>query len=603
MKKAIQTRLYLFFFRDKVVTGDIMNFLKKQEEYIKKTLEKMGYQTEKVVLTPSSRPDLGEYQYNGIMALAKNYSKNPVEMANALIEELKDEREFEAVTVAGPGFINITFSKKSLINLGNKLLSTKEYVEKLPSKKIIIDYGGPNVAKVLHVGHLRSANIGEALKRLARKLGYEVIGDVHLGDYGLQMGMVMLEIQTKYPNLSCFQENFQDEYVNDLPITNDDLIDLYPLASRKAKESPEIMEKARHITYLLQQNHKGYKALWRSILKISLEDIKNIYQKLSVDFDLWLGESDAEKLIPAVMDHIRNKKLTKMSEGAEIIEVTTNNDKLPIPPLLLVKSNQTVSYETTDLATLWQREHDFHPDEVWYVVDKRQELHFTQVFRAAKKTEIINESTNLEFIGFGTMNGSDGKPFKTRSGGVMSLRELMKIVKVETEKNMIPSITGKEREELSEVIAIGTMKFADLLSHRATDYIFDPEKFCDANGKTGPFIMYSTIRMRSLLQKAQEANLLGDFKILKGNSDKKVLLHILNLQKVLENALQEKSLHEITDYLYNLNNTYNNFYSENRILTESDKDLQQSWIALTKLTYEINVLLLDILAIEIPARM
>jgi len=584
--------------------GEKMNFLKELETKLQKVLSECGYEVTSINLIPSSRPDLGEYQYNGIMSLAKTYHQNPQEIAKKVVEQLKDIPEIEAANVAGPGFINLTISREALLKLGNNLLETKQYIEKLPRKKVIIDYGGPNVAKVLHVGHLRSANIGEALKRLARSLGYEVISDIHLGDYGLQMGMIMLEIQTRYPNLSCFQKEFHDEFVPDFPITNEDLIDLYPIASKKAKEQESIMEQARNITYLFQQNHPGYKALWRSIMEVSLKDMKEIYEKLHVEFDLWNGESDAEKYIPEMLEYLEAKKLIKESEGAKIIEVSKPEDKLAIPPLLLIKSNKTVSYETTDLATLWFRQKEDQPDEVWYVVDKRQELHFTQVFRAAYKSEMIPSTTNLEFIGFGTMNGSDGRPFKTRAGGVMSLRELLQIVKTETNKNIIPSITGEEREKIAEVISVGTIKFADLLSHRATDYIFDPEKFSDANGKTGPFLLYSTIRMRSLLQKALEEGIQNStFKELKGSSDKKVLLQVLNLQKVLENALKEKSLHEVADFLYNLNNSYNNFYAENRILTETNENLKTTWISLTKLVYEINQLLLDILAIEVPTRM
>lgn len=581
-----------------------MNFLKEQEAFIKKILEDKGYTPKIVTLTPSARPDLGEFQYNGIMALASQNHENPRELAQAVTEELKKSNDYEEVSVAGPGFINITLKQETLLKVGENLLTEKKYVEKKEPKRIIIDYGGPNVAKVLHVGHLRSANIGEALKRLGRTFGYEVIGDIHLGDYGLQMGMIMLEIKTRYPHLSCFQKDFQEEYVKDLPITNEDLIDLYPIASKKAKENEEILEQARQITYLLQQNHPGYKALWRSIMDLSLKDIKDIYKTLHVDFDLWQGESDVEKYIPEMMEYLNKKNIVKDSEGARIIEVSKDTDKLEVPPLLLVKSNKTVSYETTDLATLWEREKDYHPDEVWYVADKRQELHFTQVFRAAWDSFIIPDTTKLEFIGFGTMNGKDGRPFKTRAGGVMSLRELMNIVASETNKNIIPSIVGEERENLSKIIATGTIKFADLLSHRATDYIFDPEKFCDATGKTGPFILYSTVRMRSLLQKAKKEQVDEmHFNEIKGTSDKKVLLHLLNLPKVLENALEEKSLHEITDYLYNLNNLYNNFYSENRILTEENINLRNTWIALTQVIYEINQFLLDILAIEIPERM
>lgn len=578
-----------------------MNFLKKQEEFVKQVLKKHGYEPEKVVLVPSSRAEYGEFQYNGVMQLAKQNHENPVELAKKIVEDLKSNDDMEDVTTAGPGFINFIFHKNALLDYAEELLTSKNYIEKRSAKRILIDYGGPNVAKVLHVGHLRSGNIGEALKRLAKTFGYDVVGDIHLGDYGLQMGMIMLEIQNNYPNLSCFQKNFQGEKVEDLPLSNNDLIDLYPIASKKAKEDEEVMAKAREITYLFQQGHPGYKALWRSIMDISLKDMKELYDKLSVHFDLWKGESDVEKYIPEMIAYLKDKKFVKKSEGAEVIEVAEETDKLSIPPLLLIKSNQTVSYETTDLATIWDRMKNDKFDEMWYVADKRQELHFTQVFRAAKKSNIVPDNIKLEFIGFGTMNGEDGHPFKTREGGVMTLRKLLEIVQEETKKNMIPSITGKEREEISQTIAVGTIKFADNLSHRATDYIFDPIKFSDANGKTGPFILYSTIRMRSLLEKAKEEEI--HFKELKGTSDKKVLLQVLNLQKVLENSLENKTLNEITDYLYNLNNTYNNFYSENRILTEENRNLRSSWIALTKLVYEINQLLLDILAIEIPTRM
>lgn len=579
-------------------------YIKKQEEYLKNVITSCGYKIDQVILVPASKKEFGDYQYNGIMALAKEQKENPRELASKIVNKLNEEQVFEKVEVAGPGFINITFKKENVISDATERITTKKYIEQLPKKKVIIDYGGPNVAKILHVGHLRSANIGESLKRLAKSLGYEVIGDIHLGDYGLQMGMIMLEIENRYPNLSCFQEGFKSELVEDLPITNEDLIDLYPIASKKAKENIEIMEKARQITFHLQNNHSGYKALWRTIMKISLKDMKEIYEQLNVKFDLWLGESDAEKFIPEMLEYLKEKNMIQESEGAEVIEVSEEEDKLEIPPLLLVKSNKTVSYETTDMATLWDRIKTYNPDEIWYVADKRQELHFTQVFRASYKSEIVPLTTKLEFIGFGTMNGVDGRPFKTRDGGVMSLRELLHLVEKETEKNMIPTISGKEREESTQTISIGTIKFADLLSHRATDYIFDLEKFSDANGKTGPFVLYSTIRMKSLLKKAKENGFENNIiTTLKDGSDYKVLLQSLNLQKVLENALKEKSLHELTNYLYTLNNTYNNFYTENRILTEENIELKKSWIALTQMIYDINNTLLDILAIKLPTRM
>ncbi len=581
-----------------------MNLISEIEEKLTNCIKQIGFDEENVILNISSRPDISEYQYNGAMYLAKKNNTKPLELANKICEEFKKTNLFESISVANPGFINLTISKNEKIKFLNSLLLEKKFVDKLSSKKIIIDYGGPNVAKTLHVGHLRSANIGESLKRLAKQLGYEVISDVHLGDYGLQMGMILLEIKTKYPNLKCFEDNYDGSKLENIPITNKDLIDLYPIASNKAKHDEIIMEQARSITYELQNGNKGYVALWEKIVEISLKDIKKIYEKLNVTFDLWEGESNSAKYFPEMFNYLEEKSYLSDSQGAKVINIKEETDKKEMPPLLLIKSNKALSYESTDLATIWERNKKYNPDEIWYVVDKRQDLHFEQVFRAAKKTNIVDEKTKLEFIGFGTMNGEDGKPFKTRDGGVMSLDDLIEIVKTETDKNVQDNIIGKEREEIVEKIAIGTLKFADLISNRTTDYIFDPIKFSDANGKTAPFVMYSTIRIKSLLKKAREQNIkwliVND---ISNDYENQVVLHILNLQKVLVESLKSKSLNELTNYLYLLNNSYNNLYSNNRILTENDNLKRETWLSLGSLVMYINELLLDIIAIELPHRM
>lgn len=575
-----------------------MNLIKKIENELENCLDKLGYSNEKVVLNISSRPEIGEYQYNGAMSLAKRVNIPLMELANSICKEFSTLPFFEDVNVTNPGFINFTISKESKIAFLNQLIESNEFVDTLPKKKIFIDYGGPNVAKVLHVGHLRSANIGESLKRLAKLLGHEVICDVHLGDYGLQMGMILLEIKSRFPNLKCFDVNFKGEMEN-IPIDCNDLIELYPIASKKAKENEQYMNEARMITYELQSGHRGYNALWKKIVEISISDIKRIYKRLNVSFDLWEGESDAAKYYNELNDYLEKNNYIEDSLGAKVIRFDDN-----IPPLLLVKSNKALSYEATDLATIWERKKIYSPDEIWYVVDKRQSLHFKQVFLAAKKTRIIDDDTKLEFIGFGTMNSSDGKPFKTRDGGVMSLDELISIVKDETSKNVKETIVDEEREDAVEKIAIGTLKFADLLSSRTTDYIFDPIKFSESTGKTAPFVMYTTIRIESLLTKAKNKEFTFN-KIYSINDDleNQIVLNILNLQKVLENSFNNRSLNEITDFLYQIDNSFNNLYSNSHFLNEKDSYQRETWLSLSYIVKEINIMLLNVLAISLPPRM
>ncbi len=573
------------------------------EEKIKNALKELGYETEIVIINPSNRPELGDYQFNGIMPLAKIYHKNPVEIANELVSKIKDFPEIKEASVAGPGFINLTFTDELLLEFMND--SEKDITSNYNlgiNKTIVLDYGGPNVAKVLHVGHLRSANIGEALKRLCNAVGCTTISDVHQGDWGRPMGMVILEIKNRYPDLAYFKEDYNGEYV-DFEITNEDLIELYPIATTKAKEDPEIMEKARTITYELQNKHKGYYALWQSIVKTSLDEVKKIYKDLNTTFDYWYGESDNFEYMDKTLEFLYSKNVITDSEGAKVIDVKEETDKLEIPPLIVIKSNGAVSYEATDLACLYERMQDFKPDEVWYMTDKRQELHFTQTFRASYKSGLVPTSTKLVFNGFGTMNGPDGKPFKTRDGGVMPLKDLLDMVTIECEKRLMETIT-ENRDKIARVIAVAAIKYADLLPYRATDYNFDIEKFTDLNGKTGTYLLYSTIRMKSLLQKAKENNIeFNEMKNISNNAIKKIIIAMLDLKRVIKRSFENCYLNEITEYLYKITNLYNNFYADNKVLTEENLENRESFLALTKIIYDNNCYLLNILGINIPEKM
>ena len=579
-----------------------MNFLSKQEKLIKQVINDLGYNVSEVSLIPSSRKEFGDYQYNGVMNIAKELHQNPREIALLIVDKLKENKDLVNVNVQGPGFINISFSNEALISYLNEMSKNININYESDTKKtIFLDYGGANVAKTLHVGHLRSANIGEALKRLAEALGNKTISDVHLGDWGRPLGLVILEISKRQPNLCYFNDSYTGDYPEESPVTNEDLMEIYPTASIKAKEDEKYLEEARIVTKKLQEGHKGYNELWKQILKVSSEDIKKIYTKLNTTFDLWEGESDCYKVIPEMMEHINKLNVTKESEKAIVIDVKKDSDEIEYPPFMLVKSNGGASYQTTDLAAIYDRIRRFHPDEIWYVADNRQSLHFETVFRAAKKTE-ISKNENLVFAGFGTMNGSDGKPFKTRDGGVMSLNNLIELVKVESEKKLLPNIV-EDRDKIAEMVAIAAIKYADLIPFRTTDYVFDPVKFSDLNGKTGPYLLYSTIRMKSLLNNAKKENITYNEVEVIDEKTKEIALSLLNINKVLLKSFNTKSLNEIAELLYKITNTYNNFYSNVRILTENDKKVRSSWLAITDIVYQNNLKLLNILGINVPERM
>lgn len=582
-----------------------MSILKKINDDLKESLKHLGYDVENINLLPSKVKELGDFQINEAMPLAKKYGKNPRVIAEEIVEELKKDSKFTNINIAGPGFINVTLTNEFLVEELNKLVDNTELnIDKPEPKKVVIDFGGANVAKALHVGHLRSANLGEGLKRLARLMGYTVWGDAHLGDYGRPLGLVELEIKKMYPDLPYFDETFTGNYDEvELPITNADLEKIYPLASQKSKEDEEYLEEARIITAKIQNKEKGYYDLWKKIIEISKADIKEVYDSLNVDYDLWLGESDSVEYFDELYEIFDKKGLLKDSEGAKIVELKEDTDKIEMPPLLFIKSNGSLSYQTTDLATILQRKHEENPDEIWYCVDGRQSLHFDQVFRAARYAEIVDPKVKLEFIGFGTMNGKDGKPFKTRDGGVMPLKSLIDLVNEETYKRIVISTDSEEeKKSIAHKVAIACLKYSDSLPFRGTDYVFELDKFADMEGKTGAYILYSTIRMKSLLKKAEGIKY-EKMTNLYGSVEKEIALTLMNLPTVLNKTLETKSLNEITDYLYKLTSIYNKFYSENKVLIEENEDKKISWLVLTKLVYDVNMLLIDTLGISVPEKM
>lgn len=580
-----------------------MDIISKMREKIKLVLEDLGYVDKVPLIHASSRPEFGEFQYNGAMQIAKEIKKNPREVAENIIKKLNEFDIFENLNIAGPGFINISIKDEYLFKYLNEIQEDiSKNIIKYPAKKIFVDYGGPNVAKALHVGHLRSANIGEALKRVAKLVGNDVIGDVHFGDIGRQSGMVIYGIKKELPDLIYFKDDYKGKYPDKAPVTNEDLERIYPKISTEAKENEDIMEEVRKITAMLDKGHKGYNALWNQIKKVSIENIKNTFKKINVDFELWEGESDSYPYIESVIKKLKENNCLEESQGAYVVYINKEDDKFDIPPLLVLKSDGTSLYATRELATLYSRVKRFDPDEIWYVVDNRQRLYFTQVFRTVYKSGLVSKNTKLEFIGFGTMNGKDGKPFKTRDGGVMKLDTLLEEIKEESNQYLEKdNIEESEKSDIANKVAVAALKYADLLPNREKDYVFDPKRFSSLEGKTGPYVIYSCIRIKSLVNKSNEKNvkITGIYT----NTEKDIMTKILEMPIVIDSAYRNKTLSEITEYLYSLDSLYNKFYAENRIITERCEEKRKSWIALSKLVYKINKILLDTLAIDIPEKM
>lgn len=582
-----------------------MSIIKKIHEELKEIFKECGYEVEEVNLQPSGRKDLGDYQINDAMTLAKKYHQNPRDIAEKIKLKLEENYKYTNVNIAGPGFINLTFTNEFIYEYLNDISKDiNNNIDKEKNKKVIIDYGGANIAKALHVGHLRSANIGEAVKRLSKTLGYEVIGDVHFGDIGRQSGMVISEIKRRNPDLAYFDDNYSGDY-NDIKfnITEEELAEIYPKASLAAKEDEKRMEEVVTITKELENGHKGYSALWNKIKEVSIKDIMSVYDKINTHFELLEGESDCYPYLPETVKILEDSNQLVNSEGAKVIEVKEETDTSPMPPLVVIKSNGATLYATRELATLYSRVKRFNPDEIWYFTDIRQQLYFEQVFRAAKKTKLVSNNTKLEWFGFGTMNGPDGKPFKTRDGNVMSLKELIKEIEEKTIKKINKDIVSSEKQqETAETIAIAALKYADLIPFRTTDYIFDTNTFTEFEGKTGPYLLYSTIRMKSLLDKSKDIKATKITKF-SGLIEKEIALTLLNLPIVLKKSLDTKSLNDISDYIYILTSKYNKFYAEHRVLTETDENLKCSWILLTNIVYNTNKLLLDIMGINLPEKM
>lgn len=581
-----------------------MNLISKTEQILKEALQKNNFEEENIVLSVSSKPELGQFQYNGAMALAKKVGNNPRAIAEQIVTTLNEYDIFENINIAGPGFINISykpeFLKEYLTQISKDI---SENVKKYPARKVFFDYGGANVAKALHVGHLRTANIGEALKRLTKLVGNEVMSDVHLGDIGRQSGMVIYQLREEHPDWVFFDKNYKGEYPTEIPITNEDLERIYPLASTKAKEDDSIMEEVRRITAELDKGYEPYVKLWNMIREISVENIKKTYTELNAEFDLWEGETDSYPYIDEMLDILKKAGCLVESEGALVCDIKEESDKAEMPPLVVIKTDGTTLYATRELATILSRIKRFNPDEMNYIVDNRQGMYFEQVFRTSYKSGLVDKDFKFNFIGVGTMNGKDGKPFKTRDGGVMKLDSLLNEIKDETSKYVKDNevMSEEEQKDVANKVAVAALKYADLLPNVEKDYIFDLSKFCSLEGKTGPYILYSAVRMKSLLKKAEGEELV--MHNIYSQTEKDIITKVLEMPIRIDKAYRNKTLSELTEYIYEIDSLFNKFYAENRILTEEDTSKKQTWLFLTNLVYQVNKLLLDVLAINIPDRM
>ena len=580
------------------------------EEVLKEAFKACEYDENFAKVTVSNRPDLCEYQCNGAMAAAKTYRKAPIMIAGNVVEKLQENPVFESVEAVNPGFINLKVNKTFLADYLNRMLADSRLsVEEAKNPKtIVIDYGGPNVAKPLHVGHLRSAIIGESIKRMGRFLGHKVIGDVHLGDWGLQMGLIITELSKRKPELVYFDESYEGEYPKEAPFTVSELEEIYPTASGKSKTDEAYKNEALEATLQLQQGRRGYRALWKHIMEVSVNDLKKNYAKLKVDFDLWMGESDADAYIPDMVKYLKDEGYAYVDQGALVVDVKEESDTKEIPPCMILKSDGASLYNTTDLATIVQRMEDFHPDEIIYVVDKRQELHFIQVFRCAKKANMVDENTKLTFVGFGTMNGKDGKPFRTREGGVMRLERLIGEINEEMFKKIVDnrSVKDENAEKTAQMVGLSAIKYGDLSNQASKDYIFDIDRFTSFEGNTGPYILYTIVRIKSILSRyVEDGNSLEEGAIHEAvnSSEKNLMLELARFNAVIEPAFEEKAPHRICSYIYDLANAFNSFYHETRILGEEDEEKKKSWIRLLTLTKEVLETCIDLLGFDAPERM
>ena len=578
-----------------------------------------GYDAKYGKVTLSNRPDLCEYQCNGAMAAAKEYKCAPFMISDKIAEALSGNPMFAMAESVKPGFLNIRISNEYLAEYLNSMQEDEGRYgcEKAAEPKtIMIDYGGPNVAKPLHVGHLRSAIIGESVKRIGKFMGHHMIGDVHLGDWGLQMGLIITELKLRRPELVYFDENFEGEYPKEAPFTIAELEEIYPTASGRSKEDAAYKEAAMQATYELQHGRRGYQALLKHILDVSVSDLKKNYENLNVSFELWKGESDAQPYIPDMVQKMKDDGYAYISDGALVVDVKEETDTKEIPPCMILKSDGASLYNTTDLATMVWRMKDYHPDELIYVVDKRQELYFTQVFRCARKTGIVKPETRLKFLGFGTMNGKDGKPFKTREGGVMRLEYLVSAINEEMLKKITENQKSKEDLDIDQeeavrtakTVALSAIKYGDLSNQASKDYIFDIDRFTSFEGNTGPYILYPIVRIKSILSKyeAMGKDVSACSSVIKAadsENEKNLMLVLSRFNAVMENAFEETAPHKICAYIYELANAFNGFYHGTKILSEENEEIQKSYIAVLCLTKSILETCIDVLGFSAPDRM
>ena len=568
------------------------------------SFENAGYDRELGRVTVSNRPDLCQFQVNGAMGGAKLYRKAPLQIANDVLANIAQNDIIKDINVVAPGFININVKDEFLYTYLNGMLTEDKcgFENKEAPLTVVIDYGGPNVAKPLHVGHLRSAVIGEAIKRLNLFYGNKVIGDAHLGDWGLQMGLIIHELKQREPSLCYFDENYQGEYPSNAPFTLKDLEEIYPSASKKSKEDEEYLAHSRQATKELQDGRTGYRALWKHILDISLPDLKQNYSRLDVDFDVWFGESDAAPYVKDMVQMMKDKGFAYISDGALVVDVKEETDTAPIPPCIILKSDGSAIYETTDLATLVQRQKDYNPDRVIYVVDKRQDLHFERVFRCALKTGIVPTNTDLSFVGFGTVNGKDGKPFKTRSGGTMKLSELLDTVEAKVSIKDSENMPQEELKKLSEIIALSAIKYGDLQNPCESNYIFDIDKFASFEGNTGPYILYTMVRIKSILSKLN-LNTTSQITTFSSSTERDLALSLIKFSHILTETVKKDAPSILCQYIYEVSNKFNAFYHNKKILAETDQNVLQSLVALITLTLNILDTSINLLGFKAPDKM
>lgn len=584
---------------------------------VTKAFTECGYDAKYAKVTLSNRPDLCEYQCNGAMAAAKEYKKAPFMIADEVVEKLAANPIFAMAESVKPGFLNLKIDEAYLADYVAKMQEDEGRFgcEKTEAPKtIMIDYGGPNVAKPLHVGHLRSAIIGESVKRIGKFMGHNVIGDVHLGDWGLQMGLIITELKLRRPELVYFDDAYTGEYPEEAPFTISELEEIYPTASKKSKEDEAYKEAAMQATFELQHGKRGYQALLKHILNVSVTDLKRNYANLNVSFELWKGESDAQPYIPDMVQKMKDDGFAYISDGALVVDVKEDTDTKEIPPCMILKSDGASLYNTTDLATMVWRMKDYNPDEIIYVVDKRQELYFTQVFRCARKTGIVKPETELKFLGFGTMNGKDGRPFKTRDGGVMRLEHLISGINEEmlakiqenqkTKENL--GISTEEAENTAKMVALAAIKYGDLSNQASKDYIFDIDRFTSFEGNTGPYILYTIVRIKSILNKYHGLGKDDSGAVIEAahsKSEKNLMLELSKFNAVMESAFEETAPHKICSYIYDLANAFNSFYHGTKIMSEENETVQKSYIRLLELTKSVLETCIDVLGFSAPERM